>query len=155
MGWNYLSIPKLQRLHRWSLGMDKQFHPIHYNVCNYLSMLGLKLNHVSKRGHRWNNGILLLLHSATSTAVYMMTPSNENIFRVTGHSTGNSTVNGEIPAYRPVTRSFDAFFDLRLNKRLSQLSWVWWFATPSLPLWRHCNELSRRWSQNRGNNYTT
>ena len=23
MGWNYLSIPKLQRLHRWSLGMDK------------------------------------------------------------------------------------------------------------------------------------
>ena len=23
MGLNYLSIPKLQRLHRWSLGMDK------------------------------------------------------------------------------------------------------------------------------------
>ena len=22
-GWNNLSIPKLQRLHRWSLGMDK------------------------------------------------------------------------------------------------------------------------------------
>ena len=21
--WNYLFIPKLQRLHRWSLGMDK------------------------------------------------------------------------------------------------------------------------------------
>ena len=56
-GWNYLSIPRLQRLHRWSLGMDKQFHPIHYNVCNYSSMLGIKLNHVSKRGHRvkkWN-----------------------------------------------------------------------------------------------------
>ena len=25
---------------------------MHYNGCNYLSMLGLKLNHVSKRGHR-------------------------------------------------------------------------------------------------------
>ena len=24
---------------------------MHYNGCNYLSMLGLKLNHVSKRGH--------------------------------------------------------------------------------------------------------
>ena len=24
MGWNYLPIPRLQRLHRWSLGMDKQ-----------------------------------------------------------------------------------------------------------------------------------
>ena len=54
MGWNYLSIPKLQRLHRWSLGMDKSFHPMHYNGCNYLSMLGLKLNHVSKRGPRWS-----------------------------------------------------------------------------------------------------
>ena len=45
-----LSIAKLQRLHRLSLGMDKWFHPTHYNGCKYLSMLGLKLNHVSKRG---------------------------------------------------------------------------------------------------------
>ena len=51
MRWYYLSILKLQRLHRWSLGMDKKFHPTHYNRCNYLSMLGLKLIHVSKRGH--------------------------------------------------------------------------------------------------------
>ena len=50
MGWNYLSISKLQRLHCWSLGMDKLFHPTVYNGCNYLSMLGLKLNQVSKRG---------------------------------------------------------------------------------------------------------
>ena len=27
-----------------------KFHPTFYKVCNYLSMLGLKLNHVSKRG---------------------------------------------------------------------------------------------------------
>ena len=33
------------------LGMDKQFHPILYNGCDYISMLGLKLNHVSKRGY--------------------------------------------------------------------------------------------------------
>ena len=45
---------------------------------------------------------------------WMMTSSNGNIFRV--------------------TRSFDVFFDLRLNKRLSQQSWGWW-------LWRHCNGL--------------
>ena len=56
MGWNYLSIPKLQRCNRWSLRMDKLFHPIHYNGCNYLSMLGLKLNHVSKRGPRSGMG---------------------------------------------------------------------------------------------------
>ena len=32
---------------------------------------------------------------------------------------GNSPVPGEFPSQRPVTRSFDVFFDLRLNKRLS------------------------------------
>ena len=42
MGWNYLSIPKYQRLYRWRLGMDKLFHPILYNGYNYLRMLGLK-----------------------------------------------------------------------------------------------------------------
>ena len=29
------------------------FHPTFYNGCNYLSMLGLKLNHVSKRGLKY------------------------------------------------------------------------------------------------------
>ena len=45
-----LSIPKLKQCNCWILGMDKWFHPTLYNGCNYLSMLGLKLNHVSKRG---------------------------------------------------------------------------------------------------------
>ena len=52
---------------------------------------------------------------------------------------GNSPVTGEFPAQRPVTRSFDVFFDLRLNKRLSKLSWGWWFETLSRLLWRHRN----------------
>ena len=43
-------FPKLQRLHRWSLGMDIQFHTIYHCACDYLSMLGLKLIHVSKGG---------------------------------------------------------------------------------------------------------
>ena len=59
----------------------------------------------------------------------MMTSSNRNIFRVTGHLCGEF----------PVPRSFDVFFDLRLNKRLSKQSWGWWFETVSRPLWRHCN----------------
>ena len=78
----------------------------------------------------------------------MMTSSNGNIFRVTGHlcgeftvsallaiCAGNSPVTGEFPAQRPVTRSFDVFFDLRSSKQ----SWGWWFETPSCPLWRHSN----------------
>ena len=35
---------------------------------------------------------------------------------------GNSPVAGEFPAQRSVTQSFDVFFDLHLNKRLSNQS---------------------------------
>ena len=51
MVWNYLSIPKLQRLHRWSLRMDKYFHPTLNWASDCLHMLGLKLNNVSKKGY--------------------------------------------------------------------------------------------------------
>ena len=65
----------------------------------------------------------------------MMTASNGNIFRVTGHLCGQFTGLPQMS----VTRSFDIFFDLRLNKRLSKQSWGWWFETLSCPLWRQCN----------------
>ena len=52
----------------------------------------------------------------------MITSSNGNICRVTGHLCGEFTGPGEFPAQRPVTRNFDVFFDLRLNKRLSKQS---------------------------------
>ena len=57
---------------------------------------------------------------------------------------GNSPVTGEFHAQRPVTGSFDVFFDLRLNKRFSKQWQARWFETPSHPLWRHCNDVSRR-----------
>ena len=41
MRWNYLSKPI--RHSGWRSGMDKQFHPIRYDLCNYLSLPGLKL----------------------------------------------------------------------------------------------------------------
>ena len=74
----------------------------------------------------------------------IMTSSNGNIFRVTGHLcwkfTGQRWIprTGELPAQRPVTRGFDVFFDLGLDKQLSKQSWGWLFETPSCPLWRHC-----------------
>ena len=52
---------------------------------------------------------------------------------------GNSPVTVEFPAQMPVTRNFDVFFDLRLNKLLSEQSRHLWFGTPSRSLWRHCN----------------
>ena len=50
MGWNHLSIPKLKWLHSWSVEMDKSFHCTLFWAYHYLSMLGLKLFHVSKMG---------------------------------------------------------------------------------------------------------
>ena len=52
---------------------DKQFHPTLYNGCNYLSMLGLKLNHVSKRapsifGHQWFRVIYVTRKSSIKPA---------------------------------------------------------------------------------------
>ena len=64
----------------------------------------------------------------------MMTSSNRNIFRVTGHLCGECTGDRWIPR----TKAIDAEL-LRLNKRLSKQSWGWWFETLSCPLWRHCN----------------
>ena len=82
----------------------------------------------------------------------MMTSSNENISRVTGHLCGEFTgdrVTGHLcgeftgPRWIPLTKAsdaeFDVFFDLRLNKRLSKQSWGWWFEALSRPLWRHFN----------------
>ena len=43
---------------------------------------------------------------------YMMTPSNGNIFRVTGPLCGEFTGYGEFPSQIPVTWSFDVFFYL-------------------------------------------
>ena len=69
----------------------------------------------------------------------MVTSSNGNIFRVTGHLCGEFTGPGEFPTQRPVTQSFEVFFDLCLNKWLSKQWWGWWFETPSHPVCRHRN----------------
>ena len=43
VGWNNLSIPKLQWLSYWSLGINTQFHSTFCKTCDYLSMLKSKL----------------------------------------------------------------------------------------------------------------
>ena len=69
----------------------------------------------------------------------MMTSSNGNIFHITGPLCEEFTGPGEFHTQRPVTWSFDVFFDSRVNKRLSEQPWGWWFETRSWSLWRHCN----------------
>ena len=75
------------------------------------------------------------------TPANMMTSSNGNIFRVTGHLCGKFTG----PRWISRTKASDAelwcSFDMRPNIRLSKHSWGWWFETPPQSLWRHRNEI--------------
>ena len=57
---------------------------------------------------------------------FMMTSSNGNILLAL--SDGNPPVTDGFPKQRPMTRSFDVFYDLRLNKRLSNETPVTWDA---------------------------
>ena len=70
---------------------------------------------------------------------FMMTSSNGNISRITGHLCGEFTG----PRWIPHTKASDAelwcFLWSRQNKGLSKQSWGWWFETQSCPLWRQCN----------------
>ena len=95
MRWDYISIHKLQRLHRWSLGVDKKFPLTLYNRRNYLSKFCFQ---------------------------FVLVPMTVNFddlchFVVEGwyqedkgslyESPLNSSVTGEFPPQRPVTPGFD------------------------------------------------
>ena len=75
----------------------------------------------------------------TLSTLLMMTSPNGNISALLAICAENSTVTGEFLAQRPVAQSFDVFFDLRLNKRLSEQSWGWWLEKPLRSLGRHSN----------------
>ena len=85
----------------------------------------------------WEWLYFILSSLPKSFRVIMMSSSNGNIFRVTGHVTGHSLVNS--PHKGPWRGALIFFFDLRPNRRLSKQSWGWWFETPLCPLWRHRN----------------
>ena len=92
--------------------------------------------------------LLFLYKLITKAQNAMMTSSNGNIFRVTGHLYGKFTGHRwiphlEFPAQKRVIRSFDVLFDLRLNKRLSKQSGSWSFETPSCSSWRHRNATNK------------
>ena len=59
----------------------------------------------------------------------MMTSSNGNIFRVTGHLCGEFSGHRWIPYTKASGSEFYVFFDVRLNKRLRKhMSLVIWGA---------------------------
>ena len=88
MRWNHLSISKLQRLHRWNLRMDKYYNPTHYNGCNYLTILGLKLIHVSKRAS-WRCNFKMTLLNQLVVRLRLLRNAGQSSLRVLGATTIN------------------------------------------------------------------
>ena len=76
----------------------------------------------------------------------MMTSSNGNIFRVTGHLCGEFTGHRWIPRTKARDAELWCFLWSAPEWRLSKQSRGWWFETRSRPLWRHCNGAIFRWS---------
>ena len=109
--------------------MDKWFHLALYNGCNYLSIDGIKLIDVSKRGPSRKQFRCAAFVCWIMFSEFMMTSSNGIFFCVTGHLCGE--FNG--PRWIPRTKASDAELWCFL------WSWGWWFGTLSHPLWRHCN----------------
>ena len=145
-------VIKLSVRTQWLFLQSSELFFIKNTVCQLKIMFILESYHHSFKlkmmiciiGDIFTKSKFSLMENLTNEALiiltpeHMMTSSNGNIFRVTGHLCGEFTGPGEFPPQRPVTRSFDVFFDLRLNKRLSKQSCGWWFETPSRPLWRQC-----------------
>ena len=94
---------------------------------------------------RFSNAIVIEgdLSVTSASTRDMMTSSNGNIFRVTGHLCRVFTGHRWIPRTKASDAERWCFLDLRLNKRLNKQSWGWWFETASHSLWRHCNECHR------------
>ena len=74
----------------------------------------------------------------------MMTPSNGNIFRVTGPWWWESTGDRWIPLSKASDAELWCVFYLRLNKRLTKQSRHRRFETPSRSLWRHPNVMAKQ-----------
>ena len=93
--WDEITYPFLNfnGSNRWSLGMDKYFHPTLYNGWNYLSMPGFKLNHVSKNGHLLELKSINVCHVGRRWNVYVVIGST-NLARVTHICVCNLTIIG-------------------------------------------------------------
>ena len=70
---------------------------------------------------------------------FMMTSSNGNIFRVTGHLCGEFTGHRWISRTKASDAELWCFLWSAPEYMLNKQCWSWWFETPSSPLWRHCN----------------
>ena len=118
-----------------------------WKICHHRREFNLSTNHSSADRILANFYNISLAVWAELTLDYsyngvMMTSSNGNNVRVTGHLCGEFTGLRGFPVPKASDAELWCFFYLRLNKRLRKQSWGWWFEKQSRPLWRHCNGIN-------------
>ena len=101
--------------------------------------------------HNGIDVILIVKHSA----IIMMTSSNGNIFRVTGHLCGEFTGLRWIPRTKASDAELWCFLWSVPDKRLSKPSRGWWSETQSSSLWRHSNFVAHMVNVNHHQNIPT
>ena len=100
MGWNYLSIPKLHRLYRWSLGMGKWF-PTFYELKWSFIHAGVYFNPTLQCRHNERDGVSNHQpHACLLNVLFGRRSKKTSKLRVTGFCTGNSPVTSEFPTQR-------------------------------------------------------
>ena len=92
-----------------------------------LSIFVQHSNILTRASHHWclaSNIVLVIVFDVTDP---WWRHQMETLSALLAICAGNSPVPvNSSHAQKPVTQSFDVFFDLRLGKRLSKQSWVWW-----------------------------
>ena len=132
--WEEITYPFLNfnGSNRWNLGMDKWFHPTVYNGCNYLSMLGLKLNHVSKSGHWQHMQVIDLEHWTYSTGefprVNLAAPISGSCISRSGMRNWHRWVASRIDENRKVLTTWNGRWNYvsMCSWTIYQLHSVWW-----------------------------
>ena len=81
MGWNNLSIPKLQWCN-WSLETDKWIHSTLHWACDYLFLLGLKLVNVNESGPQKTGTLHGNLDSTFSCCCSSKTSATTGVFKI-------------------------------------------------------------------------
>ena len=92
--------------------MDKLFHPRQYNGDNYLSTLGLKLSHVSKKGQRTRSSFIVNADGFATQRAWILTQcSHKTMFSKMFSKWVNITTTSHDCHEVSNHRSFDCLFN--------------------------------------------
>ena len=145
MRWNFLSIPKLQRLHRWNLGEWTNNFTQHFAIdiiqssklaaspkseaseiiTNYWSMLWFKSTHVSKRDPRPQVVKKTAIYNLTFDLIFISArPLNPAVSMTRGSASRAISPSGNIVFWRTFCGICDSVCVSSFHKSTERSNWT-------------------------------